>query len=317
MRLLDLPPEMIRAVALELDCQSLYHCLFLTKPLTDILQSFIYWRHGSVVLAWAAKKGNMEVIQNMQKTVGLASVDAHCKNKSLLDAAEQGHEDIVRLLLNHGADPDFATKIGDETTVDESADEELSGNESADDEPSDPWSRHGRTPLSFAAEKGHDSLVRLLLNDPRVDPNSKGRRGRTPLSYTAANGCDAVVNLLLEVPGIQPDLEDDLERSPLSCAAHNLRGSTMVLLLSIDLVDPNAKYSDTPVLTLTVEFASLEPATQLLLDKGAIVDTPDESGVSGLTALYHAAWARNVNAVKLLLAWGANPHPVQAVLVAR
>ena len=53
----------------------------------------------------------------------------------------------------------------------------------------------GRTPLSYAAERGNAQLVELLLNY-NVDLNSKCRAGRTPLSRAIEGGSTAVVQIL-------------------------------------------------------------------------------------------------------------------------
>ena len=44
---------------------------------------------------------------------------------------------------------------------------------------------NGRTPLSFAAERGLEGLVKLLLEREDVDPDSPNTNGRTPLSFAA------------------------------------------------------------------------------------------------------------------------------------
>jgi Ankyrin repeats (3 copies) len=56
---------------------------------------------------------------------------------------------------------------------------------------------YGRTPLWWAAEKGHEAVVKLLLETGKADVDSKDtEHGRTPLSWAAANGHEAVVKLL-------------------------------------------------------------------------------------------------------------------------
>ena len=43
----------------------------------------------------------------------------------------------------------------------------------------------GRTPLSYAAHEGYESVVKILLERGEVNPNSADKSGRTPLSYAA------------------------------------------------------------------------------------------------------------------------------------
>lgn len=57
----------------------------------------------------------------------------------------------------------------------------------------DDW---GRTPLSYAAERGHEAIVKLLLATRQVNVDAKDSKGHTPLSYAAGNGHESVVKLL-------------------------------------------------------------------------------------------------------------------------
>lgn len=55
----------------------------------------------------------------------------------------------------------------------------------------------GRTPLSWAAQSGHDAVVKLLL-DKGTELETKDSYDQTPLSWAAQSGHDAVVKLLLD-----------------------------------------------------------------------------------------------------------------------
>ncbi|KAL2808196.1 hypothetical protein BJX63DRAFT_42789 [Aspergillus granulosus] len=85
--------------------------------------------------------------------------------KQLLRASEIGLEGVVKLLLETGkVDPDSKDS-------------------------------NSRTPLSLAAENGHEAaVVKLLLETGKVDPDSKDSNGRTPLSWAAEKGHEAVLS---------------------------------------------------------------------------------------------------------------------------
>lgn len=60
----------------------------------------------------------------------------------------------------------------------------------------------GRTPLSYAAENGHDDVAQFLLAKG-AEAQSGGTRGRTPLHWAALKGHSGVVRLLLAA-GVDP-----------------------------------------------------------------------------------------------------------------
>ena len=87
-----------------------------------------------------------------------------------------------------------------------------------------------QTPLWWAAEKGHEAVVKLLLARDGVDPDSKDKGGRTPLWWAAEKGHEAVVKLLLARDGVDPDSKDTRGRTPLSWAAENGHEAVVKLL---------------------------------------------------------------------------------------
>jgi hypothetical protein len=67
---------------------------------------------------------------------------------------------------------------------------------------------YGLTPLWWAAEHGHEAVVKLLVERDDVEADSKNRCGQTPLSRAAENGHEAVVRLLVERNDVEADLKD-------------------------------------------------------------------------------------------------------------
>ena len=57
----------------------------------------------------------------------------------------------------------------------------------------DDW---GCTPLVWAAESGHEEIVKLLLDWKEVNPDSSANFGKTPLQCAAEGGHDGIVKLL-------------------------------------------------------------------------------------------------------------------------
>lgn len=90
---------------------------------------------------------------------------------SLHITASNGNQYITRLLLNHGA------------TVDSSY-------------------STGQTALANAARKGHEGVVRILLDIDGVGLDSRDYDGQTPLGHAAEEGHVKVVQMLLKKGGL-------------------------------------------------------------------------------------------------------------------
>jgi ankyrin repeat protein len=135
----------------------------------------------------------------------------------------------------------------------------------------------GRTPLSWAAQMGHETVVKLLVARDDVDINSKDIWGRTPLSVAAERGHEAVVATLL------------------ACAAVNMNSKE-----SGDLVTEyiSGERDSAPSFAASTE---QEEIANLLLIMQNNVEVDSKDSVGG-TPLALAAESGHEAVVKLLLA---------------
>jgi uncharacterized protein len=101
----------------------------------------------------------------MQRQISNIEAADEDRRTSLSWAAENGHTEIVQILLNANANIEAASSF---------------------------W---GQTALSLAAENGHTEVVQLLLNaKANIEAADKDRR--TSLSWAAENGHAEIVKLL-------------------------------------------------------------------------------------------------------------------------
>ena len=193
---------------------------------------------------------------------------------SLMSAVEQGNEDLVRKILQRGADPNAKKKL------------------------------YGReqTPLSQAAWNGNEAIVKLLLETGEVDVDLKSSDDRTPLFRAACSGHEAAVKLLLDTDKVEIDSRDSDGQTPLLRAALNGHKTVVKLLLQTDKVNVNSKdlRGRTPLSWAT--WNGHEAIVRLLLEMGKVdIDTNDSGNI---TPLSWAAREGYVEIVKLLLKTG-------------
>jgi hypothetical protein len=158
----------------------------------------------------------------------------------------------------------------------------------------------GRTPLSWAAEYGHQAVVKLLLNKG-VNLESKDNTGRTPLSFAAVGSHEAVVKLLLN-KGADLESKDNYGLTPLSWASGRRHEAIVKLLLDKGANLESKDNSGRKPLSLAAENGH-ETIVKLLLDRGADLESKDNSGQ---TPLSFAAVGSHEAVVKLLLNKGAD-----------
>jgi ankyrin repeat protein len=144
----------------------------------------------------------------------------------------------------------------------------------------DLWDSYSKTPLSWAAERGHEAVVKLLLAKDAVDINSKDLYGWTALSWAAERGHEAVVKLLLAKDAVDINPKGSESRwTALSLAAERGHEAVVKLLLAKDGVNINSKdlYGQT-ALSLAAGRGHEAAANLLLAKDGVDVNSKDFSG---------------------------------------
>lgn len=221
-------------------------------------------------------------------------------------AARHGHDLVVRLLLEKGADIDgkdngltalhHAVKYDHETVIhtllEKGADTERKNS-------------HGVTALHTAASSGNETVARMLL-EKGADSARVGYDGQTALHLAARNGHETVVLLLLE-KGAYIEKKNVNGQTALHVAVNH--GCEPVIHLLLDRgADIEGKDENERTALHLAARAGNEAVSQLLLEKGADVTTRDAVGKTPSTWAVEK-WQKGCSVVKLLQSsqWGKFP----------
>jgi hypothetical protein len=151
----------------------------------------------STTLYWAAQRGHEAVVRLLLEKGADVEAKGRFRETALIGAARGGHEAVVRLLLEKGADVEAKDEYGGTALVGAAeggheAVVRLLLEKGADVEVKDGL---GGTALIGAAQRGHEAVVRLLL-EKGADVKAKDKYGGTALIGAAKGGHEAVVQLL-------------------------------------------------------------------------------------------------------------------------
>ncbi|XP_073016886.1 ankyrin repeat-containing protein ITN1-like [Primulina eburnea] len=205
---------------------------------------------GETALFKAAEKGSIEVVKELLPYSTKEGIRA--KNKSGFDplhvAANQGHHDIVRILLEH--DPELSKTVGQSnatplisaTTKGHLAVvQELLLKDSSLLEIA---RSNGKNALHFAARQGHVDIVQALLEkDPQLARRTD-KKGQTALHMAVKGVNCGVVRLLLRADAAIVMLPDKFGNTALHIATRKKRAEIVNELLMLRDTNVNALTRD-------------------------------------------------------------------------
>src|SRR5262245_40674165 len=282
---------------------------------------------GATPLMFAAASGDVPTITTLvDKGAAVNAQESDRLQTPLIFAAATGRVDAVKLLIARGADKNAATKLTDLNALSRNGENpdgrNLAQTPDKRKRPTPPrplvpgvdrqhlvneqvaW-QGGMTPLLYAVREGPAAVAAALL-DAGVDVNQrKGGDQASALLVATVNGQFDLAAMLLE-RGANPNLMAENGAAPLY-ATINLTWA------------PRAGYPQ-PRAQMNQKIGYLE-LMKRLLDAGADPNQRvsrkiwytnynfDQSGVdeAGATAFWRAAYGADVDAMKLLVSYGADP----------
>ncbi|KAK4427675.1 protein STIP1 [Sesamum alatum] len=158
----------------------------------------------------------------------------------------------------------------------------------------------GETPLTHAARQGHTATAKYLV-DRGADPSIPSELGTTALHHSAGIGDIELLKVLL-AKGVNVDLQSDAGTPLIWAAGHAQKDSVKVLLEHN--ADPNVKTEDDITPLLSAVAAGSLPCLELLIKAGATVNVT----AGGATPLHIAADGGNPEIINCLLQAGADPN---------
>jgi ankyrin repeat protein len=253
MPLLDLPNELLLAIAKPLDSQRDINALVQTnRHFYNILNSCLYAHnvkyHRGFALEWSATNG---VLESAKKSIQQgAQIQIGDSSQPLLNAANNGHANMVAYLISLGANLQ-----------------------------SEERGAIKRTPIQWAILHNHPEVVTVLI-EKGIDPDEKDKKGQSLLHLAAkvSTRNNEDVTRVLIAKGANIESRNLLTETPLRVACAS--GSVEVALCLIEHgADINHNHNphdddDGTLLHLAARKNQVQIA-QMLFQKGASIEATD------------------------------------------
>jgi ankyrin repeat protein len=276
MNLLVLPTEVIVMITKALGKASDMNAFVRTSRtayirLNHVLYEFDVQRRGGRALVWAAQNNNPRTAKKSLQA-GIKSLNRWFQ-RPLMIMSRSGYTDMVRLLLDEGVDPNtifypgsriattalyIAASHGHDAIVQLLI--EKGANVNLKDSPGQP--------LVVATSHNKKTVVRILL-EKGADPNARRYDNMPALCIAVTKGFTEIVEMLLD-KGALTDLAGSWTRTPLQEAVRKNRFKITQLLLEkgAEANVGSRNYHDMPPLFMAVAYG-YERLLGLLLKHGA------------------------------------------------
>ena len=269
----------------------------------------------------AAKTGRLDEVKRLleievfKKNVDQQDEDG---NTALIFAAEQGHEDILNLLLENGADPhrsDFKKRTPLMNAAYKGKMNIIKRLLQIDTvkEQIDAPDINGNTALIFAARRGHDEILDLL-QQAGADPNRGNFRKRTPLINAALKGQTHIISKLLQIETVKQNINerDKDGNTAFIFAARKGHDDILDTLLENDANPVLGNFRERTPLMEAVLRGKVNSVTKLLqIEAVKDKDHINATDINGHTALSLAKSENHTEIATLLEENGALPRPIK------
>nr|XP_020668339.1 ankyrin repeat domain-containing protein 16 [Pogona vitticeps] len=253
-----------------------------------------FGRSGDTLLHYAARHGRLSILRYLAETLPM---DIELLNndykRPLHEAASMGHRDCVLYLLNRGATVDCLKKADWTPLMMACTRKNLEIIRALVEHGADPRlkNKDGWNSFHIASREGDPGIVQYLLEISPGIWDTESKIKRTPLHTAAMHGCLAVVKMLLERCKYEPDSVDKCGVTPFMDAVQSGHiniarlllekhkeghTSTIETLLSLG-ADLNAKDGKNRTALHVACAGQHASCVQILLQAG-LQDSPDQTG---------------------------------------